>query len=411
MRSFAGKRAVVTGGGGGMGRELVRQLAAEGCSVAACDLFEETLARSVAEAAAGAPEGVQVTAHVCDITDEAAVVRFRDEVIAQHRTDRVNLLFNNAGVFGAGSFLTDDREAWERCFDVCWFGVYNMCRVFVPMVVASDEGHVVNTASVNALRAVHGPGAPSTAYSAGKWAVRGFTEALIEDFRTHAPHVGVSVVFPGGVGTPIRSNSERILRARKEGAQVMSGTDHLRAYLVGMGVPVEGASEASIEHLMAVQQSDVFAMPPAQAVSDLLDAVRENRWRIFIGLGATELDEAVRANPDIIYEPDGPSLLNKDMLISMMTLSSRFTPGNGALDGTYELHLDSAPIICRVADGELELSRRPTATPDATLEADPATFRALVLKELTLSDAVAAGRLELTGDGEKVARFLAAIGT
>src|SRR5262245_51113700 len=114
MKSFAGKLAVVTGGGGGMGRELVRQLAAEGCSVAACDLFEPTVTESVAEAAAGAPEGVRVTAHVCDITDEAAVTRFRDEVVAQHQADHVNLLLNNAGVFGAGSFLTDDREAWER---------------------------------------------------------------------------------------------------------------------------------------------------------------------------------------------------------------------------------------------------------------------------------------------------------
>jgi NAD(P)-dependent dehydrogenase (short-subunit alcohol dehydrogenase family) len=409
MKSFTGKLAVLTGGGSGMGRELVLQLAAEGCSVAMCDLSAAALAETEARAVAVARAGVRITSHVCDITDEAAVQRFRDEVVAQHGTDRINVLFNNAGVFGAGSFLTDDRTTWERVFAVCWYGVYNVCRVFVPLVVACDEGYVVNTSSINALRAVHAVGTPSTAYSAGKWAVRGFTEALIEDFRTHAPHVGVSLVMPGGVGTDIRGNSQRILAATATG-KVMSGVEHLRAYLAGMGVPVEDLPDATIAHLIDVQQSDIFAMPPALAARDILNGVRERRWRIFVGVGAVELDRAVRANPESIYDADGPSLIDRDLLTSMMVLSSRFEPGPGrAADGLYELRLDSSPIFCRVADGRLSLSRVPTDGVDAVVETDLATFRGLVMKQDHLDQALSDGRVRLTGDRGRLQQLLRAV--
>ena len=102
---FAGRLAVVTGGGSGMGRELVVQLAAEGCSVATCDVNEDAAEETRQLAEKGAPDGVVVTAHVCDVSDERAVERFRDEVVEQHGTDRINLLFNNAGVGGGGSFV------------------------------------------------------------------------------------------------------------------------------------------------------------------------------------------------------------------------------------------------------------------------------------------------------------------
>jgi NAD(P)-dependent dehydrogenase (short-subunit alcohol dehydrogenase family) len=410
MKSFDGKLAVVTGGGSGMGRELVIQLAAAGCSVAACDLSERTVAETAASATARSPDGTKVTGHTCDISNEAAVAHFRDEVIAQHETRHIDLLFNNAGIFGAGSFLTDDRDAWERVFNVCWFGVYNMCRVFVPLLVASEEGHIVNTSSANALRAVHSRGAPSTAYSAGKWAVRGFTEALIEDLRTHAPHVSVSQVIPGGVVTDMRANSGRILGSNRPGAKVSTGADHLRAYLVGMGVPVKDASEPMIERLMGVMQSDVFAMPVTQAATDILSSVREGSWRVLVGAGIAQLDQAVRANPEAVYDADGPSLINQDMLVGIMTLISRFDPGtDGAVDGSYELRLDPSPIICRVRGAQLELTRKQHGAPDATLETDAGTFRALVLHQEQLDDAVRSGRLRLIGDRNRIERLLGAV--
>jgi NAD(P)-dependent dehydrogenase (short-subunit alcohol dehydrogenase family) len=110
------------------------------------------------------------------------------------------MLFNNAGIGGGGSFLVDDRAEWERTFGVCWFGVYYCSRAFMPLLVASDEGYIVNTSSVNGFWASLGPNIAHTAYSAAKFAVKGFSEALINDLRVNAPHVKVAVVMPGHIG-------------------------------------------------------------------------------------------------------------------------------------------------------------------------------------------------------------------
>ena len=206
---FTGKLAVVTGGGSGMGRELARQLAAQGCSVAACDWHADDVAETAASAQAGAPPGVQVTGHACDVSDEAQVLRFRDELLQAHGGDHVDLVFSNAGIGGGGSFVTDSREEWERTFAVDWWGVYYCARVFLPLLIASGDGVLVNTSSVNGFWASLGPGMPNTAYSTAKFAVRGFSEALIEDLRVNAPHVRVAVVMPGHVGTDILVNTRR----------------------------------------------------------------------------------------------------------------------------------------------------------------------------------------------------------
>ena len=207
--SFTGKLAVVTGGGSGMGRELVRQLAAQGCSVAACDWHADTVAETAAMALADAPPGVRVTGHACDVSDEAQVLRFRDELLEAHGSDHVHLVFSNAGIGGGPSFVTDSREEWERTFAVDWWGVYYCARVFLPLLIASGDGVLVNTSSVNGFWASLGPGMPNTAYSTAKFAVRGFSEALIEDLRVNAPHVRVAVVMPGHVGTDILVNTRR----------------------------------------------------------------------------------------------------------------------------------------------------------------------------------------------------------
>ena len=207
--SFTGKLAAVTGGGSGMGRELVRQLAAQGCSVAACDWHADTVAETAALARAGVPHGVRVTGHACDVGDEAQVLRFRDELLETHGSDHVNLVFSNAGIGGGASFVSDSREEWERTFTVNWWGVYYCARVFLPLLIASGDGVLVNTSSVNGFWASLGPGVPNTAYSTAKFAVRGFSEALIEDLRVNAPQVRVAVVMPGHVGTDILVNTRR----------------------------------------------------------------------------------------------------------------------------------------------------------------------------------------------------------
>lgn len=284
MDSFHGRLAVVTGGGTGMGRELVVQLAAAGASVATCDVNLDTLAETAERAGKEAPEGVRITTHQCDVSDATAMDRFRDEVLAQHDTDHVHLVFNNAGIGGGGSFLTDPRETWERTFGVCWGGVYNGCRSFLPLLVAAPEGHLVNTSSVNGFWASLGAGIPHTAYSSAKFAVKGLSEALIEDLRIHAPHVKVSVVMPGHIGTDIVLNSGMI-----HGAAAEEPVDEeIKGFVTAMGEAFR----------------DNAPMGAAEAATVILDGVKAGEWRILVGDDARALDERVRSDPWTIYDPE-----------------------------------------------------------------------------------------------------------
>jgi NAD(P)-dependent dehydrogenase (short-subunit alcohol dehydrogenase family) len=274
MDSLAGKVAIVTGGGSGMGRELVRQLAAEGCSVAACDLNADTLAETTELASRGATGAVRITAHACDVSDEAAVLRFRDQALAAHQTDHVDLVFANAAIGGGGSFINDPREQWERVFAVNWWGVYYTARAFLPLLIASPEGVLVNTSSVNGFWATLGPAWPHTAYSTAKFAVKGFTESLIEDLRANAPHVRVVLVMPGYIATNIVGNS-----------------------MLAFGV----TDTAEIEKANAGWR-DGAPTTAAEATTVILDGVRSGAWRILVGEDAKQLDEFVRANPASTYD-------------------------------------------------------------------------------------------------------------
>ena len=308
MDSFEGLLAVVTGGGTGMGRELVVQLAAEGCSVATCDVHPDTLAETAAIAEKGAPAGTLITTHLCDVSDAAAMDSFRDAVVAQHRTDHVNLVFNNAGIGGGGSFVAGDRSEWERTFGVCWGGVYNGCRSFIPLLVASDAGHLVNTSSVNGFWASLGPGIPHTAYSSAKFAVKGLSEALIEDFRLNAPHVSVSVVMPGHVGTDIVLNTSRVLRGAEQNKMTPGELDQARRGLQRFGVDPDSMSVEDLEQAMqmiGVGFRETAPLSAAGAATIILDGVKAGRWRILVGADAEKLDADVRADPEGAYSGGG----------------------------------------------------------------------------------------------------------
>ena len=284
MKDFGGKIAVITGGASGMGRELAIQLAAEGCHVSICDLSVDKMEQTRTLALEAAPASdVRVSTHTADVGDEAAMLVFRDEVLAAHDTDHVNLLFNNAGISGGGSIFTDSRESWDRCFAVCFGGVRWGTLAFLDALVAADEAHIVNTSSVNGFWASIGPDRPHTAYSTAKFAVKGFTEALLTDLKVNAPHIKASVVMPGHIGTDIVDSSMR------HGAN-----DEL------------GGEERAIMELAAKMFRENAPTSAAQAATIILDGVREERWRILVGDDAVRLDAAVRADPDRAYEPDGP---------------------------------------------------------------------------------------------------------
>ncbi len=171
------------------------------------------------------------------------------------------MVFSNAGIGGGESFVAGPREVWERVFAVAWQGVYYCARAFLPLLIASSDGVLASTNSVNGLRASLGPGMPNTAYATAKFAVRGFSEALIEDLRVNAPHVRAAVVMPGHVGTGIIANS---LRARgPPGPEHMSDAQLeelippvVQAELSRAGVLPEGSFADDLRHLLVRINAD-----------------------------------------------------------------------------------------------------------------------------------------------------------
>lgn len=304
MKDFGGRIAVVTGGGTGMGRELVRQLAAEGCHVAMCDVSADNMAESRALALEKAPTGTRVTTTVADVADERQLEAFRDAVVREHATDHVNLVFNNAGIGAGGSFIRDTREDWERTFGVCWYGVYYGSRVFMPLLLKSTEGHLVNTSSVNGFWASLGPQTAHTAYSAAKFAVKGFTEALVNDCRLNAPHVKVSLVMPGHIGTSIVINTARIMGREPQNLSSEQLED-TRKMIARMGFEVGAVPDDMLRELLQ-QRAEAFRDQAPMSASDaakvILDGVRAERWRILVGHDAEVLDKMVRETPEEAYE-------------------------------------------------------------------------------------------------------------
>jgi NAD(P)-dependent dehydrogenase (short-subunit alcohol dehydrogenase family) len=303
MKELSGKIAVVTGGASGIGRELVRQLFAEGCSVAFCDLSEDAMTetRRLCESQRTSP-GSRLTAHLVDVGDELQVLRFRDEVADQHQTDCIHLLFNNAGIIGGGSFLRSSREEWDRTFNICWNGVYYNTRAFLSMLLNAEAGHVVNMSSVVGVWAAAGARVPHTAYAAAKFAVKGFSEALVVDFRENAAHLKCSVVMPGHIGTAIVTNTRRVLRDGR--AADLAGK---RADLEARGYNVAAMTDSEIEAITDKREEDYVRLAPmsgAKAAATIIAGVKEGTWRILIGEDAKLLDKCVRGNPDQAYEID-----------------------------------------------------------------------------------------------------------
>ena len=172
MEGFAGKVAVVTGAGSGIGQALAIELARSGASVAISDVDTEGLAATEERLKAiGAP----VKADRLDVTEREAFELYADAV--KEHFGKVNQIYNNAGIAFAGDIEVSQFKDIEKVMDVDFWGVVNGTKVFLPHLIESGDGHVINISSVFGLFSVPG----QAAYNAAKFAVRGFTEALRQE--------------------------------------------------------------------------------------------------------------------------------------------------------------------------------------------------------------------------------------
>jgi short-subunit dehydrogenase len=174
------------------------------------------------------------------------------------------------------------------------------------MLQNAEEGHIVNTSSINGFWASVGPRIPHTAYSAAKFAVKGFTEALITDLRINAPHIKCSVVMPGQIGTSIRANTRKIHSGDRESDGIdAAGLAQARERFALLGRDVSQLSDDQLRNLVSDLERrfrDEGLTSAAQAATIILEGVKANRWRILVGVDAHKIDEMVRQAPDRAYE-------------------------------------------------------------------------------------------------------------
>ena len=199
MRTLDDKVVVITGAGSGIGRALALDLARRGSLLAISDVDEAGLAETVELVkAAGVRE---VRSDRLDVADRAAFAAYADAV-AEH-FGRVNVIVNNAGVALAGNLEELTYEDLDWIVGVNLWGVVHGTKEFLPHLIASGDGHVVNLSSLFGLVSMPG----QSAYNATKYAVRGMTEALREEMLIAGHAVGVTAVHPGGIKTAIARNA------------------------------------------------------------------------------------------------------------------------------------------------------------------------------------------------------------
>ena len=254
MEGFAGKVAVVTGAGSGIGQALAIELGRSGASVAISDVDTEGLAVTEERLKA---IGARVKADRLDVTEREAFELYADSVIEHF--GKVNQIYNNAGIAYVGDVEVTPFKDFERVMDVDYWGVVNGTKVFLPHLIASGDGHVVNVSSLFGIFSVPG----QAAYSAAKFAVRGFTEALRQEMAAAGHPVGVTTVHPGGIKTAIMRNAT-----------------------AAEGVDREGLTKTFDKKLTMTT--------PEKAAQIVLDAVRKNRARVLVGHDAKVLDLIVR---------------------------------------------------------------------------------------------------------------------
>ncbi|BAX96676.1 putative short-chain dehydrogenase/reductase [Mycobacteroides stephanolepidis] len=253
MDGFSGKVAVVTGAGSGIGRALAVELARSGAKVAISDIDNEGLAETERQIKA---LGAEVRSDRLNVAEREAFLLYAD-VVKEH-FGKINQIYNNAGIDFHGDLEVSEFKDIERIIDVDYWGVVNGTKAFLPHLIASGDGHVVNVSSIFGIM-----GAPGqSAYNAAKFAVRGFTESLRQEMIIGKKPVAVTCVHPGGVKTNVARN-----------ATMAEGYDHAQ---------------------FAKLFDRVARTSPQAAARIILTAVRKKKPRVLVGPDAKVIDFLVR---------------------------------------------------------------------------------------------------------------------
>jgi NADP-dependent 3-hydroxy acid dehydrogenase YdfG len=262
MEGFAGKVAVVTGAGSGIGQALALELARSGASVAISDVDTEGLAKTEEQVKA---IGAQVRSDRLDVTEREAFQLYADQI--NEHFGKVNQIYNNAGIAFVGDVEITQFKEIERVMDVDFWGVVNGTKAFLPHLIASGDGHIVNVSSLFGLMSMPG----QAAYNAAKFAVRGFTEALRQEMKLNGHPVRVTVVHPGGIKTAIARNSSA----------------------------AEGVNAERTAKLFDRWLANTTAQRAAEII---LEAVAKDRPRALVGPDAVVLDAIVRITGSGAYQ-------------------------------------------------------------------------------------------------------------
>jgi short-subunit dehydrogenase len=248
------KVIVVTGGGNGIGRELVLNLLAKGAIVAALDINESAL-KETAELAGNKKD--KLSTHIANITDRDVVASLPEKIILKHGS--VDGLINNAGIIQPFVRVNDlEYVDIEKVMNVNFYGTLYMTKEFLPYLLKRPEAHIVNVSSMGGFLPVPG----QSIYGASKAAVKLLTEGLHSELTNTS--VKVSVVFPGAIGTNIAANS-------------------------GVGITSELEDES--------QQSSIKMLAPSKAAQIIVDGIEQNRYRIIVGSDAAFMDFIYRVSP------------------------------------------------------------------------------------------------------------------
>jgi NAD(P)-dependent dehydrogenase (short-subunit alcohol dehydrogenase family) len=266
LSKVEGKVCVVTGAGSGIGRALAVELARRGASgIAISDVNEESAQETAA--LIGSSGGVEVHSSALDVSDREAFANYAASV-AEH-FGVVHQIYNNAGIADSEPVDQFDYDRYERVLNINLWGVIYGTKEFLPHLIASGDGHIVNVSSLNGIMAQAG----LSAYCASKFGVRGFTESVALDLKEEGHPVRATVIHPGGVKTGIASSA--LAWAKQSGREVTAEQeDRARFY-----------------------NEKLLKMDPPRAAAIIVDGVEANRPRVLVGSDARLMDTVIRIAP------------------------------------------------------------------------------------------------------------------